>query len=110
LLTKILVAGSFVLLFASSMALAESYCAVFPWGKECDFTSYEDCHRAVDGRGRCEFNSQEDKGPGNAAFCLTTPHYGTKCTFDDERTCRMAAVIENSKIVKRAECIKNPNR
>ena len=93
-----------------SVALAAPYCAVFAWGKQCDYATYEECARAAGSDGACEFNSQKDKaGPGSAPYCLVTT-FETKCIFDDAPACRIAASIQNSQIVKRAQCVANPNR
>lgn len=94
----------------SSVALAAPYCAMFPWGKVCDFATYEDCRRAAGSEGGCEFNREPEKeSPGNAPYCLVTQS-GSQCIFDSAPACRMAAAIENSEIVTRAECRENPNR
>jgi hypothetical protein len=107
---KILMVSSLLSVLTTSGAIAASYCAVFAWGKQCDYVTYDECLRAAGSHGGCEFNSQEDKpAPGTAPFCLVTP-YVTKCIFDDAPACRMAASIENSEIIKQAECVANPNR
>ena len=110
MLTKIMMVSSVLSVLASIVALAGSYCAVFPWGKECDYVTYEECLGAAGSQGGCEFNRNEDKpAPGTAPYCLVTPSE-TKCIYDDAPACRMAASIQNSQIVKRAECVANPNR
>lgn len=94
----------------SGVALAASYCAIYAWGKACDFATYEDCLRAAGREGGCEFNPKEDKpAPGSAPYCLVTP-FETKCIFDDASACHLAAKVQNSEIIKRAECVANPNR
>ncbi len=93
----------------TGVALATSYCAVYPWGKDCTYTSYEDCVIAAGSEGGCVFNPQEDKTPpDNKAYCLVTPS-GSQCIFDDMPPCRMAAAAENTRIITNAECRKNPN-
>ena len=110
LLAKIKMVSSLVLVLTTSDAMAASYCAVFAWGKQCDFVTYEDCLRAAGSHGGCEIHSKEDKMVSDTApFCLVTP-YGTKCIFDDAQACRLAALIENSELIKQAECVANPKR
>jgi hypothetical protein len=110
MLTKIMMVSSLLSILTISVAMAASYCAVFAWGKQCDYVTYEECLRAAGSHGGCEINSKEEKAaPGTAPFCLVTP-YGSKCIFDDAPACRMAASIENSEVVKRAECVANPDR
>jgi hypothetical protein len=92
------------------VAMAASYCAIFPWGKTCDFSTYEDCRRAAGSEGGCEFNREPDKAPpATKPFCLVTQS-GSQCIYDDAPACRMAAAIQNSRIITRAECRENPNR
>lgn len=89
---------------------AERYCAVFTWGKQCDYATFEECVRTTGGRAECQISAVENKpAPGMAPYCLVTP-YETKCIFDSHPACRMAASIENSEIIKQAECVANPNR
>ena len=107
---KIIMLSSFLLALTTSVAMAAPYCAVFAWGKQCDYVDYKDCLRAAGSRGQCVRNQQEDKtSPGTAPFCLVT-RYGTKCIYDDAPACRMAASIENSQLIKNAACVENPNR
>ena len=109
MLTKLMMVGVLSVL-ATSGAMAASYCAVFAWGKQCDFGTIEDCLRAAGSQGGCEIESEEDKpAPGTAPFCLVTP-YATKCIFDNAPACRFAASIENSEVIKQAKCVGNPNR
>ncbi len=92
------------------VVLAGSYCAIYPWGKVCDFKTFEDCRRAAGSDGACDFNREPQKAPpGNAPYCLVTSS-GSQCIYDDASTCRMAAAIHNSPVVTRAECRENPNR
>lgn len=89
---------------------AASYCAVFTWGKQCDYATFEGCRQAAGERGECERNPVEDKAAqGRAPYCLATP-YETKCIFESAPACRMAASIENSEIIRQAECVANPNQ
>jgi hypothetical protein len=94
----------------TGVAVAAPYCAIFPWGKTCDFETYEDCRRAAGSDGGCEFNREPEKAPpATKPFCLVTQS-GSQCIYDDAPACRMAAAIHNSRIVTRAECRENPNR
>jgi hypothetical protein len=110
--TKVIV-GSLLLALTASGVMAASYCAVFAWGKSCDYVNLEDCLRAAGRDGGCEVNPKEDKAPsGTAPFCLVTP-YSTKCIYDDAPTCRMAASIERSRFIQNGApgvCTENPNR
>lgn len=104
----VLIAGLWSL--TTGVALAAPYCAVFPWGKQCEYTTYEDCHQAVGSKGGCEYNPEEDKpAPGTAPFCLVTAS-GSHCVYDSAPACRFAAAIQNSRIVTNAECRENPDR
>jgi hypothetical protein len=110
MLRKIMMVSPLLWVLTTSVAMAASYCAVFAWGKQCDYVTYAECLGAVGSQGGCEFNRNEDKpAPGTAPYCLVTPSE-TKCIFDEAPGCRMAASIENSEIIKRAECVENPNR
>lgn len=110
MLRKILMVTSLFAALTPSVAGAAPYCAVFAWGKQCDYVTYEECLRAAGSQAGCEFNPKEDKAaPGSAPYCLVTP-YETKCIFDGAPACHMAASIQNSEIIKRAECVANPNR
>lgn len=93
----------------SGTALATSFCAVYPWGQECTFTNYDACVAAAGSDGGCIFNPQQETPPSdNKAFCLVTDSY-SKCVFDDEPPCRLAANIENIQGSTNAECRENPN-
>jgi hypothetical protein len=107
---KIIMLSSLLLALTSGVAMAAPYCAVFAWGKKCDYVDYKDCLRAAGSQGKCATNQQEDKtSSGTAPFCLVT-RYGTKCIYDDAPACRMAASIQNSQVIKNAACVENPNR
>ena len=102
--------SSLLLALTTSVAIAAPYCAVFAWGKQCDYYDLNECLRAAGSHGGCEINQKENKAPsGTAPFCLVTPQ-GTKCIYDDAPACRMAASIENSALIKNAVCAVNPNR
>jgi hypothetical protein len=71
---KIIIISSLLLALTTSSASAGPYCAVFAWGKVCDYNDLNECLRAADSDGRCEINQKEDKAPsGTAPFCLVTP-------------------------------------
>ena len=107
---KSIILSSLFLALTPPLAMAAPYCAVFAWGKQCDYVDYKECLRAAGTHGECVTNRQEDEAPsGTAPYCLVTP-YGTKCIYDDAPACRMAASIENSQLVKNASCVENPNR
>ena len=108
-----IIVSSLVLALTISVASAASYCAVFAWGKSCDYINLDDCLRAAGSDGGCEINPKENKAPsGTAPFCLVTP-YSTKCIYDDAETCRMAASMERSIFIQNGQpgvCEVNPNR
>lgn len=107
---KLITACAFVWMLSAVSAGAAPYCAVFPWGKQCEYVTYEDCHRAAGSDGGCEFNPVEDKpAPGTAPYCLVD-QVGTQCIYESEPACRMAASIQNSSVVTNAKCVENPNR
>src|SRR5262245_56877986 len=111
--TKIIISSLFLILTAGVVAAA-SYCAVFAWGKSCDYPTLEDCLRAAGNEGGCEGNPKDDEAPppGTAPFCLVTP-YKKKCIYENEVTCRMAASMERSVFMQNDQpgvCRENPNR
>jgi hypothetical protein len=110
--TKIIISFLFLAL-TTSVAAAASYCAVFAWGKSCDYVSLEECLRAAGSQGGCEVNPKENEASsGTAPFCLVTP-YSRKCIYDNAATCRMAASMERSIFIQNGEpgvCAENPNR
>ena len=110
--TKIIISCLFVAL-TTGVAAAAPYCAVFAWGKSCDFVNLEECLRAAGNEGGCEANPKADEAPsGTAPFCLVTP-YSKKCIYGDAPTCRMAASMERSVFIQNGEpgvCVENPNR
>lgn len=108
--TKIIIISSLLLALTTSVAIAAPYCAVFAWGKVCDYNNFNDCLRAAGSDGRCEINQKENKAPsGTAPFCLVTPQ-GTKCIYDDASACRMAASINTPAFANKVVCAANPNR
>ena len=108
--TKIIIISSLVLALTASVASAAPYCAVFAWGKSCDYDDLNDCLRAAGSDGRCEINHKENKAPsGTAPFCLVDLQ-GTKCIYDDEPACRMAASINTPAFANKVVCAANPNR
>jgi hypothetical protein len=108
--TKIVVFSSLLLALTTSGAIAAPYCAIFAWGKLCDYSDLKECLRAAGSDGGCEINHEKDKAPsGTAPFCLVTSQ-GTKCIYDDAQECRMAASINSPAFTQKAVCEVNPNR
>ena len=108
--TTILIISSLLFALTTTVASAAPYCAVFAWGKSCGYYDLNECLRATGSDGGCEINKEEDKAPsGTAPFCLVGPQ-GTKCIYDDEPACRLAASINNTALIKNAVCAANPNR
>src|SRR5262245_31810745 len=110
--TKIIISSVFLTLTAGVVAAA-SYCAVFAWGKSCDYPTLEDCLRAAGTEGGCEANPKDDEAPppGTAPFCLVTP-YRKKCIYENEDTCSMEASMEHSVFIQydnHVECSKYHN-
>jgi hypothetical protein len=97
----------------TGVAAAAPYCAVFAWGKSCDFKNLEECLRAAGSHGGGEANPQAEEAPaGTAPFCLVTPN-NKKCIYDGAPTCRMAASMQRSIFIQNGEpgvCVENPNR
>lgn len=110
--TKIMII-CLVVALTPGVAAAAPYCAVFAWGKSCDFVNLEECLRAAGNQGGCEANRQAEEAPaGTAPFCLVTP-YSKKCIYEDAPTCRMAASMERSAFIQNGEpgvCVENSNR
>jgi hypothetical protein len=108
--TKIIIISSLLLALTASGAIAGPYCAVFAWGKVCDYNDLNECLRAAGSDGGCKINQEEDKAPsGTAPFCLVTPQ-GTECIYDDAPACRMAASINTPVFANKVVCVANQNR
>ena len=108
--TKIIIINSLLWALTTSVAIAAPYCAVFAWGKVCDYNGLNECLRAAGSDGECKINQKEDKAPsGTAPFCLVTPR-GTECIYDDAPACRMAASINTPAFANKVVCAENPNR
>ena len=107
--TQIIIISSLLLALTASGAIAGPYCAVFDWGKACDYSDLKECLRAAGRDGGCEINQKEDKAPsGTAPFCLVTPQ-GTECIYADAPACRMAASINTPAFANKVVCEANPN-
>jgi hypothetical protein len=107
---KIIIISSLLLALTASGAIAGPYCAVFAWGKACDYNDLNECLRAAGSDGGCEMNKNENKAPsGTAPFCLVTPQ-GTECIYADAPACRMAASINTPAFANKVVCEANPNR
>ena len=107
---KIIIISSLLLALTTSVAIAAPYCAVFAWGKVCDYSDLNECLRAAGSDGGCKINQEEDKAPsGTAPFCLVTSE-GTECIYDDAPACRMAASINTPAFANKVVCVANPNR
>ena len=108
--TKIIIISSLLLALTTSGAIAGSYCAVFAWGKMCDYNDLKECLRAAGSDGGCEINQKEDKAPsGTAPFCLVTSE-SRECIYDDAPACRMAASINAPAFANKVVCVENQNR
>ena len=107
---RIIIFSSLLLALTTSGAIAAPYCAIFAWGKLCDYSDLKECLRAAGSDGGCEINQEKDKASsGTAPFCLVTSQ-GTKCIYEDAQACRMAASINSPAFTQKAVCEVNPNR
>jgi hypothetical protein len=103
--TNIIIISSLLLALTTSGAIAGPYCAVFDWGKAYDYSNLKERLRAAGRDGGCEINQKEDKAPsGTAPFCLVDLQ-GTKCIYDDELACRMAASINTPAYTDNVVCV-----
>lgn len=94
----------YFLLCAAGPTFAAPYCAVFSYGKQCQYYDWNSCRQAAGSQGACVINQDEAKAPsGGAPFCIVTS-YGTQCMYYDAQSCRQAAASQN------AVCAVNPNR
>jgi hypothetical protein len=84
---------------------AAPFCAVFSFGEQCYYYTYEACVKAAGTQGACVINQKEAKppSPGGAPFCVVTS-YGTQCWYYDAQSCRQAAASSGG------VCAINPNR
>lgn len=96
------------IIFVSTLLLPQAasagiFCAVgTSWGEGCNYTSLDQCLRAVGNRGACVVNQQEVDPIGHATFCVVS-NYGTKCYYNDVQSCQQAAGSSGV-------CVVNPNR
>lgn len=88
----------------SESAIAAPFCAVFSYGKQCYYYSYNDCLRAAGRQGACVTNDEEVRAPSSGApFCVVAS-FGTQCFYYDAESCRRAAASAGG------ACAVNPNR
>ena len=93
-------------LLLSHYAMAAPFCAVFSYGRQCWYFSYEECLRAAGREGACVVNPEEARPPRRgegAPFCVVTS-FGTQCWYYDAQSCREAARSTDG------ACVVNPNR
>lgn len=86
--------------------LAAPFCAVFSYGKQCWYYTYDECLRVAGSQGACVINQEEVRPPsggGGAPFCVVTA-YGTQCWYYDAQSCRQAAAASGG------ACAVNSNR
>ena len=91
-------------LILSESAIAAPFCAVFSYGKQCFYFSYDACLKAAGSRGACVTNDDEVHAPSSGApFCVVAS-YRTQCFYYDAASCRRAAALVDG------ACAVNPNR
>lgn len=87
----------------SQPAIAAPFCAVFSYGKQCYYYTYDACLRAAGTQGACVTNDEEVRAPSSGApFCVVAS-YGTQCYYYDAESCRRAAATVDG------VCAVNPN-
>ena len=74
-LRRTIMLGSFLVsALTASGALAVPFCAVFTWGKQCRFSTEDECLRAAGSHGRCEIDTEKPPpAPGAAPFWSGDP-------------------------------------
>ena len=78
-------------LLASADVAAAPYCAVFSYGRQCWYYSYDACLQAAGTQGVCIINPNEVRAPSSGApFCVVTST-GANCWYYDAQSCRQAA-------------------
>ncbi len=101
---SLLCALLFVLTLVPQLAYAAPFCAVFSYGTQCWYYSWEACRQAAGSSGACIINQEEVRPPSRGApFCVVTS-YGTQCWYYDADSCRRAAATSGG------VCAVNPNR
>ncbi len=96
----------FVLVVLGFVAEADAapFCAVFSFGKQCWYYSWDACIRAAGRSGACVINEEEARPPSSGApFCVVTS-YGVQCWYYDATSCRQAAQRSGG------VCAVNPDR
>ena len=85
-------------------AQAAPFCAVFSYGRQCYYYTFDSCLKAAGARGACVTNDEDTRPPsGDAPFCVVAS-FGTQCIYYDAQACRRAAALSNG------ACAVNPNR
>lgn len=85
--------------------LAAPFCAVFSYGTQCYYYSWDACVEAAGDQGACVINQEEAQQPAaaGAPFCVVTS-YATQCWYYDAQSCRRAAASAHG------VCVVNPDR
>jgi hypothetical protein len=95
-----------LVLCAPTQTIAAPFCAVFSYGKQCYYFTYDACMRAAGTSGACIANPDEARAPaggGGAPFCVVSA-FGTQCNYYDANSCRQAAASSGG------ACAVNPRR
>jgi hypothetical protein len=75
------VLGTLLASMMATTAMAAPFCAVFSFGKQCWYYSYDACLNAVGTSGACVINQSEVRAPsGGAPFCVVDA-VGTRCWY-----------------------------
>lgn len=101
----------FGIALASTVLLTQSvfaapFCAVFSYGTQCWYYTYDQCLQAAGSQGACIINQEEARPPSGGAtapFCVVTS-YATQCWYYDAQSCQQAAAASGG------ACAINPNR
>jgi hypothetical protein len=90
-LIGLFLATAFILSFAQQLRAAP-FCAVFSYGGQCRFYTYEQCKTAVGTSGYCAVNTADTRQGVSAPFCVVLPYGNVKrCAYQNAQACNDAA-------------------
>jgi hypothetical protein len=90
-LIGLFLATVFTLSFAQQL-LAAPFCAVFSYGAQCRYYTYDQCKNAVGANGYCAVNTADTRQTVSSPFCVVLPYGNVKrCTYQDAKACNDAA-------------------
>jgi hypothetical protein len=83
LYSRYIVVAVILYLSLSTTVHSAPFCAIFSYGKNCWYFSYDECLEAAGGDGACVTNQEEIRPPsGSGRFCVVSS-FGTNCSFFD---------------------------